>query len=214
MVAGQVIPTMVTATAAIASSNSLEFIKLTRAVPLASYRNACFNLNVPSTWQLFEPLPVRPFERTWDSVEMAEVEPLPAGLTMWDRLIIDRGDLTVQELLDCFPALYHGAVPAFICFGRPSMAIIYCDFSPPKMRQRLEGHRHMKMTDVYLAYHPELPDLPATGFFNLEMSVMLNDAPVRIPRCVRFVFDRAAPHKYQQRSRLFDRLLDQWSWCI
>lgn len=44
----------------------------------------------------------------YDPAENCIVKPIPANMTLWDKIIIDRGDITVKELLDIFPSIHHG----------------------------------------------------------------------------------------------------------
>jgi len=39
---------------------------------------------------------------------MCEVLPVPPGFTIWDKVIVDRGDLTVNEFLHSFPEVHFG----------------------------------------------------------------------------------------------------------
>lgn len=36
------------------------------------------------------------------------VQPVPKGFTCWDKIKIDKGDLTVQQVMDLLPEIHHG----------------------------------------------------------------------------------------------------------
>jgi len=112
--AGKIIAALATTTAMITGLVELEFYKLKLGLYhlyADSFYNANFNLAVPSQFQYFHSQnAIRHKKEVREDTlnEMVTYVPYPDQWTTWDQLIVDQGDLTVQELVNVFPNLFWG----------------------------------------------------------------------------------------------------------
>ncbi|ETO05877.1 ubiquitin-activating enzyme E1 [Reticulomyxa filosa] len=116
--AGKIIAALATTTAMITGLVELEFYKLKLGLQYLyedAFYNANFNLAVPTQFQYFQPetairhkKETKKDETKEDPNELITYVPYPDQWTTWDHLEIDRGNLTVQELVDIFPTLFWG----------------------------------------------------------------------------------------------------------
>ena len=54
---------------------------------------------------------------------MCDVKPMPDGFTIWDKVIVDQGEITVKQLIDVNFLLYNRNVAAFT-------------YNPPRMQTK------------------------------------------------------------------------------
>jgi len=97
MIAGKILPAILTATASITGLIMLELYKLVQKKPLLAVRNAFCNLGV--NLYLFEnpdPIPVTKKHVAYEGAEPVMAWP-EKGFTKWDKVVVDEGDLTVEE---------------------------------------------------------------------------------------------------------------------
>jgi len=115
--AGRIIPAIATTTAMVTGFVMLELCKLTNKKPFEDFRNTFANLALP-LFQMSEAMPpakqvTRNEKRTPDPinnpdyVEEADIVCIPESFTVWDKLVIDEGDLTLQEFIDYFKKKYE-----------------------------------------------------------------------------------------------------------
>jgi len=115
--AGKIIAALATTTAMITGLVELEFYKLKLGLQYLyedAFYNANFNLAVPTQFQFFQPESAIRHKKETRKDEEEQVHtyvPYPDQWSTWDQLVIDRGNLTVQELVDIFPTLFWGVKP-------------------------------------------------------------------------------------------------------
>jgi len=115
--AGRIIPAIATTTAMVTGFVMMELCKLLNSKPFEDYRNTFANLALP-LMQMAEPMPPINFKtRTEkripdpinnpDYVEELETVCIPDGFTVWDKMTVDIGDITLQEFIDHFTNTYN-----------------------------------------------------------------------------------------------------------
>jgi len=108
MIAGKILPAILTATASITGLIMLELYKIVQNKPLDSIRNAFCNLGV-NTYVFENPDPI-PVTKEYTAYEGAEVQKAwpEKGFTKWDKIVVRNGDMTVQEFVDYMKKLTNG----------------------------------------------------------------------------------------------------------
>jgi len=179
--AGRIIPAIATTTALVTGFVMLELCKLVNDKPFDDFRNTFANLALP-LFQMAEPMPPakvksRTEKRTPDPinnpdyVEETETVAIPEGFTVWDKLIVDEGDITLQEFIDHFEEKYQIDLFTVVINGK----IIY---TMGTRRERLGK----KMTD--LALEVGKVDLTGMESFMPIANFMRDDADVETPDIV------------------------------
>jgi len=133
-IAGKIIPAIATTTAMVTGFVCLELYKVIQKKKLDDYRNTFVNLAIALVAQS-EPMPP-PKNPGWLKGEETE-------FTLWDRIDIDIGDVTLQEFMTHFEKEY-GLRITMLSYGP---AMLYFDFGmgpSKKMKPRLA----MKMSEV------------------------------------------------------------------
>tara|TARA_R110002050_G_scaffold68378_1_gene148361 strand:+ start:193 stop:372 length:180 start_codon:yes stop_codon:yes gene_type:complete len=51
---------------------------------------------------LFEPDDPKKTKPYYDINELSDVVPVPDGFTVWDKVVVDRGDLTLKQFLEVY----------------------------------------------------------------------------------------------------------------
>uniref|UniRef100_A0A6A7G6M5 E1 ubiquitin-activating enzyme n=1 Tax=Hirondellea gigas TaxID=1518452 RepID=A0A6A7G6M5_9CRUS len=124
LIAGKIIPAIATTTAMVTGLVCLELYKTIQDKPLEAYKNGFANLAIPFL-TFGEPVPP---VKTKSKLRGKEWE-----YTLWDRIDIDQGDITLQKFLDLFSEEY-GFDVSMLSYG-PS--ILYSFFAnPKKVKQR------------------------------------------------------------------------------
>jgi len=103
LTAGRIIPAIATTTACITGFVQLEIFKTVLNKPLLAHRSATIDLAV-NTYVLENlPDPIKAKAENKD-------EPIypPTGFTVWDKVVVDKGDLTIDEFVKIFPSIHHG----------------------------------------------------------------------------------------------------------
>lgn len=184
MIAGNIIPAIATTTAMITGLNSIEFLKLKLNLPVDRICSANINLGT-ATFELFEPDGPRGATKEYDPIEMCDVLPVPDAFTVWDSVSIDRGDITVQQLIDAFPEIHHGCSPIYIAaHGKPvnNDGTMYTDQqSPAAQAARLAR-------TVSELYAESFGALPSSNYLLLSVTCTKDDTVVKIPNPVIFKF--------------------------
>ncbi|MDP2438449.1 MAG: ThiF family adenylyltransferase, partial [archaeon] len=190
MIAGNIIPAIATTTAMITGLNSIEFIKLKLGLDINMIRSANINLGI-SAFNLFEPDAPAKAAPEYDFSELCDVVPVPDGFTVWNRVIVDRGDLTVQEFIDALPSIHHGVEPiSFIAYKtKPlpgALGIFYTDTPAiASLKAKVAAYKTQKISDIWVQ---EYGPLPNCEYLQLDVACVLNDTPVKIPNPVIFKF--------------------------
>eukprot|EP01062_Namystynia_karyoxenos_P069282 TRINITY_DN64806_c0_g1_i1.p1 TRINITY_DN64806_c0_g1~~TRINITY_DN64806_c0_g1_i1.p1 ORF type:complete len:1107 (+),score=439.16 TRINITY_DN64806_c0_g1_i1:154-3321(+) len=172
LIAGKIIPAMVTTTALITGLVSFELLKAhQKDKKLEDYKNAFVNLAVPFM-TLSEPMrcpvnrfgpPEKPFE--W---------------TLWSRFDIDKGkDITLQQLIDIFTK-EHGLDVSMMSAGT---CIIYSFFAPKAERMKRLG---MPVSEVVKMVSKQEFG-PTQNYIIMEISAEYDDEEVDTPS-VRYKF--------------------------
>ena len=104
IIAGKIIPTIMTTTAAIAGIVSLQLYTLLQTHELKFLRNCYFNLSC--NYYLFdEPVPAKKMIDKESDENGNPVKMIPEGWTTWDKILIE-GSKTCQELMDYIKEKY------------------------------------------------------------------------------------------------------------
>jgi len=121
LIAGKIIPAIVTTTAAVVGFVNLELYKLFIGDrKIADFRNTFINLALPFFGQV-EPL--GPAEKTYCNKKF----------TLWDRIDIREGDITLAQVLQLFEKKY-GVTVDMLGVGS---ALIYASWMASKNKERL-----------------------------------------------------------------------------
>lgn len=102
MIAGKIIPAIATTTAMITGVVTAEIYKVVQGyTTLEDMKNSFINLGI-SAYQFSEPMPVsRIKSKEYDPIAMGPIKTIPEdGYTIFDKVTIDAGSLTVQGLID------------------------------------------------------------------------------------------------------------------
>jgi hypothetical protein len=122
VIAGKIIAALATTTAMITGLVELEFYKLKLGqsfIGQTGFYNANFNLSVPTQFQFFEPeAAVQHEDRSeFDEIMYMDVTTkcYPPRWTSWDKLVVNEGDISIDEFVARFPKLFWGVKPTMLC---------------------------------------------------------------------------------------------------
>jgi ubiquitin-activating enzyme E1 len=129
LIAGKIVPAIVTTTAAVTGLVCLELYKLFQspAKKIEDYRNSFINLALP-LFQSAEPQP--PAKRKYADKEF----------TLWDRIEVRLGDATIQQIIDYFQSEHQLEIDML----GVGAALVYAGWMGAKAKERLPR----KLTDV------------------------------------------------------------------
>jgi len=194
MTAGRIIPAIATTTAMITGAVCMEIYKLVLGLPKADFCSSNINL-ATMTFQFFEPEKPGEAQKVWDDIEMAEVTPVPPRFTCWDKVIINKGPLTLRQFLEIFPKEHFGCkvqdlhkqditcAEATATANKP----LYTEFViNENIRKFIDGNMDRPLLDVYTEIYGAPPAgrkfLCFEGSFTTE-----DDEPAKLPP-IRYYF--------------------------
>jgi len=187
-IAGRIIPAIATTTAMITGAVCMEMYKLVLGLPKSAFCSSNINL-ATMLFQFFEPEKPGEAQKEWDDIEMADVMPVPAGFTVWDKVIIKKGPLTLRQFLEVFPKEHHGCkIVELHKYHMTSEEVsklankpLYTEFAfNDEMRAFVEGNMDKPLWDVYCEIYGAPP--ASRGFLCFEGSfTTADDEPAKVP---------------------------------
>lgn len=101
MIAGKIIPAIATTTASVTGLVMIELLKVLQNKPLEAYKDSSNNLGL-NMYMMQEPAPPVQAKEEHDPIMMTDVKCYPEKFTKWDKIVIARGKLSMQQFLDAF----------------------------------------------------------------------------------------------------------------
>jgi len=151
LIAGKIIPAIVTTTALVVGFVNLELYKIhTETKKLEDYRNTFANLAIPIFSQ---GEPIKPKEKKY----------LDKTFTLWDRIDIHIGDATLKELIDYFEK-EHKLSLDMLGVGQ---SLLYASWAMAKAKERM----NKKVTEIYEEITKAPLDRSHVKFLMLEPTV-------------------------------------------
>lgn len=160
LIAGRIIPALATTTSLVTGFVCIELIKILQKGEKAAFKDLQCNLAIPMFMQIDPEGPPKSVARVVktkpDPVnhpeyeEEEDVKTLPAdGFTVWDKIVVSKGDITVQEFVDYWKSEHGMTCTAF--------AVKIGDAARPFYNQFMPGTKAnlpLKMSDLYKKYDP------------------------------------------------------------
>lgn len=188
MVAGRIIPAIATTTASITGFIGLEIYKYILQTPLEKYR-AC-TINLATNIFCCENLPDPAFKKSGlDPATYMQIVAIPENHTIWDKVVIDKPDLTLQGLLAEFKSVHHNAEIDMLTSANGSGVVFYngIDQYDPKKKAVSDERLKMKVVDLYTSLMG--PIFPADRTFLLFDATVEDESgnPGFVPT-IKYVF--------------------------
>ncbi|KAH7476625.1 Ubiquitin-like modifier-activating enzyme 1 [Phytophthora ramorum] len=154
-IAGKIIPAIATTTALVTGLVCFEFLKVFQEKPLDHYKNGFVNLALP-LFTFAEPIEPKATKTMLKGEEYK--------WTAWDRLEVDRGDMTLKEFLAYFEKEYDAEV-SMLSYG---VTILYAMYS---QKSRSKERMAMKISDLVRTVTKKPID-PKLKYLILEVCAM------------------------------------------
>ncbi|KAG6590717.1 putative ubiquitin-activating enzyme [Phytophthora cinnamomi] len=154
-IAGKIIPAIATTTALVTGLVCFEFLKVFQHKPLDHYKNGFVNLALP-LFTFAEPIEPKATKTMLKGEEYK--------WTAWDRLEVDRGDMTLKEFLAYFEKEYDAEV-SMLSYG---VTILYAMYS---QKSRSKERMAMKISDLVRTVTKKPID-PKLKYLILEVCAM------------------------------------------
>ena len=127
MIAGKIIPAIATTTAMITGAVTMEIYKFAQGVTdIERFKNSFINLALP-LFLFSEPDPIKKIvSKEFDPIMCGPVKAIPDEYTIYDKITVKEGSLTLQELFDWLKKEYKVDVSMVAC----GAAALYNGFLP------------------------------------------------------------------------------------
>eukprot|EP01129_Flabellula_baltica_P006183 TRINITY_DN2289_c0_g1_i2.p1 TRINITY_DN2289_c0_g1~~TRINITY_DN2289_c0_g1_i2.p1 ORF type:complete len:1093 (-),score=315.17 TRINITY_DN2289_c0_g1_i2:35-3289(-) len=189
MIAGNIHPAVPTTTAMITGLVCLELYKLLLGLEKEQFLSANVDLGTV-TMILSEPGSPKGREPGYDIIMMSDVFPVPEGFTCWHRVDVNKGDLTVQELLDVFPEIHYGCTIETLFFEdiqTDDDGVYICNPIWDKGRANINDKNiNRKISEIYEDFFGEIP--ATRNYIVLSPTVLTADGNDAVIPPVVFTF--------------------------